>query len=438
MQTYVDPLLGPAIAAVLRAVPDELSLPFFLGEHFAGKTKAKDERTSAIDGAAATTTTRKATKQDRLFVAKSLSPLLEALMCSLLAARPENVSNFASDFCYNYKAKAPPPVVVAKSPVKSPVKSPSAAATPALPPKMTLLLLGGSGGGKTTLVQTLLGSATPGENKPTVGFNPVKLQAGSCSVTFYDVGGGPKIRGIWPNYYPDCHAVIYVLDGASDDVSFKSEVELFASSAGGHAFLAGKPLLVLVNKADVKGCRSVDEVKEAGIASESSANGVTKVEAVTLDVKRVKGGDGATPDPSIDSGLEWIMNVVARNFSDIQSRVASDLKAEAKRLEMEKAEKDRRVMAKCICKGFGVGGESVEDMLGEVDGFEFLAMEIGLATGPELEQEGRDIATLVGFQKLALMMVGGMISPVSSKKKKWTWAEVKEYIMGIRESIEGL
>ncbi len=39
---------------------------------------------------------------------------------------------------------------------------------------------------------------------PTVGFSaPIRKQVGGASVVFYDLGGGNRIRGVWPNYFPD-------------------------------------------------------------------------------------------------------------------------------------------------------------------------------------------------------------------------------------------
>lgn len=57
----------------------------------------------------------------------------------------------------------------------------------------------------------------------TVGFSRVSLTHQGCSVVIYDLGGGPKIRGIWHRYFADvskslCVEVlnevnIFILDG---------------------------------------------------------------------------------------------------------------------------------------------------------------------------------------------------------------------------------
>jgi len=41
---------------------------------------------------------------------------------------------------------------------------------------------------------------------PTVGFSAQTLNYEGYSVVIYDLGGGPQIRGIWPEYYVDVSA----------------------------------------------------------------------------------------------------------------------------------------------------------------------------------------------------------------------------------------
>ena len=41
------------------------------------------------------------------------------------------------------------------------------------------------------------------EITPTIGFANASLTFGRHHVTMYDVGGGPRIRGIWKNYYAE-------------------------------------------------------------------------------------------------------------------------------------------------------------------------------------------------------------------------------------------
>lgn len=38
---------------------------------------------------------------------------------------------------------------------------------------------------------------------PTIGFVNSNLEIGNYVVTLYDLGGGPRVRNIWKNYYPE-------------------------------------------------------------------------------------------------------------------------------------------------------------------------------------------------------------------------------------------
>ena len=143
-----------------------------------------------------------------------------------------------------------------------------------------------------------------------------------------------------------------------------------------------------------------------------------------------------TPDANIDTSLEWLFDTIASDFDNIKTRVQADIERQKAKEAALKAEKDRRVMKKSICKAFGVEGENVVDVFSEEDGYEFLSQEIGFMEASELPEEGRAIAKLVGFQKLALMMCGGMFAPISSKKKKYTWQEIKEYVDEIKSEIQ--
>ena len=131
---------------------------------------------------------------------------------------------------------------------------------PPMPPKMTILTLGLSLSGKTTFLKTLQGDPNPAP-KPTVGFIPHALQLGSSIVTFYDLGGGDTIRDIWENYYAETHGIIYILDAASDDMTFKTACDVFLTSINSPP-LKGQPCLLILNKKDLSAYRDLEEVKD--------------------------------------------------------------------------------------------------------------------------------------------------------------------------------
>lgn len=47
---------------------------------------------------------------------------------------------------------------------------------------------------------------------PTVGFSaPVKKSLEGADLLFYDLGGGARIRGVWPNFFSDVRCAVRVL-----------------------------------------------------------------------------------------------------------------------------------------------------------------------------------------------------------------------------------
>ena len=92
-------------------------------------------------------------------------------------------------------------------------------------------------------------------------------------------------------------------------------------------------------------------------------------------------------------------------------------------------------MRQCICKAYGLAGEEKTDAFDSETGELFLTHEIGLEGRVDLPPEATNVAKLVGYQKLALMMIGGMVVPIGKKKRRWTWTEVKTYVYEIRSEL---
>lgn len=78
---------------------------------------------------------------------------------------------------------------------------------------------------------------------PTVGFSaPIRKRISGLDAVFYDLGGGSRIRGVWPQYFADVHAVIYVVDSGDKPRLHEAAKELKAALL--HPMLVGKPTLV--------------------------------------------------------------------------------------------------------------------------------------------------------------------------------------------------
>ncbi|GMH67440.1 hypothetical protein TrRE_jg9970 [Triparma retinervis] len=462
LTTRVDPVMSKVITYMLIEQPKPENIISVLLKYFtelaAGVT---------LEPNSAAKQNRKTNSADRLYMAKAMSPVFTKLMNLLLALRPSNVPEYLVGACQGFvdndEFKNLGVVAVAKPPTVpetvAPAVAAEASATPAAqvtadataittttsveaapspekkkkvayPKKMVILMLGLDGAGKSTMLAAVQGDPEP-KCKPTVGFVPNTLRLENSQVQFYDLGGGDNIRDIWDSYYGDGHAIVYVIDAAADDMKFGNSIKV-AKETLGHEYISKKPTLIFCNKSESKAARTVEEVaEELGMSNDAT----TKIVSSTMHPKMTPTGE---VDGRIDEALEWLFDTVAVDFDSIKERVKKDIETQKAKEAKEKAEKDRRVMKKSICKAFGVGGEEKEDVFSEEDGFEFLAQEIGFMKAEELEEEGRVIAGMVGYQKLALMMCGGMFAPISSKKKKYTWKEIKEYVEGIKGEIEGL
>ena len=78
---------------------------------------------------------------------------------------------------------------------------------------------------------------------PTIGFSaPIHKAMGDFNVTFYDLGGGARIRGVWPQYFADVHGVVYVIDATDEARMEEATKELHAAQL--HPMIIGKPTLL--------------------------------------------------------------------------------------------------------------------------------------------------------------------------------------------------
>lgn len=81
--------------------------------------------------------------------------------------------------------------------------------------RVTVLLLGVDNAGKTTLREVLAKGKAPSEPAPSFGFASSDLRLAERDVTLLDVGGGRRIRGMWPHYYAGIAASLYVMPAAA-------------------------------------------------------------------------------------------------------------------------------------------------------------------------------------------------------------------------------
>jgi len=131
--------------------------------------------------------------------------------------------------------------------------------------EFSVIILGLDGAGKTTLLEKIktlyneIPGLPPDKIAPTVGQNMGKITLPSTILKFWDLGGQTGIRSIWPRYYDDCHAVVYVID-AEDRDRLSEGWEVFDAVLYAPQIL-DVPLLLLANKQDSPASLSVEEIR---------------------------------------------------------------------------------------------------------------------------------------------------------------------------------
>lgn len=206
----------------------------------------------------------------------------------------------------------------------------------------TVLFLGCDDAGKTSMIKALagvkLGKADP---YPTSGFDGTgKAQRDGVDLSLFDVGGGPRIRGVWRSYYADAHAVVFVVDAAAPDRF--AEASQLLKEAAEHEAIKGKPMLVVAHKQDRPQAVSGAELAEALRVHEIEGSGTTcQVGAGSL-------GEGPTIGKAseLDQAFSWLLGAVHEEYDVLSKRLAQDLAKQKEAEETRKAERKARLAAK--------------------------------------------------------------------------------------------
>lgn len=130
----------------------------------------------------------------------------------------------------------------------------------------SILILGLDNAGKTTFLETLkksysLHSKELSKITPTVGQNVAQVPMDkNCILKFWDVGGQQNLRAMWPEYYPQCHGIIFVVD--STDRSRIGECNDVLATVMMDEDVEGVPVLMLANKQDRPDAMEVQDIKQ--------------------------------------------------------------------------------------------------------------------------------------------------------------------------------
>jgi len=256
---------------------------------------------------------------------KNVHHLFELLATKVLYERPENIFSFLREQLTKIEEAE------AKANSHDPSKIRSTGEGGALV-KITLGVFGLDNAGKTAILSAMGGEVDP-NTTPTVGFSPTHFQTDKHDICIFDLGGGKNFRGIWNHYYHDCHGYIYVVDSA--DAARATESATVFTEFAENKFVQAKPILIFANKKDLPASKAPAVIESLALEKKLGVGQPFKV-VHSCAVKE---------DPAVESGVEWILSTVEKNYAQICKKVKDDtaeVQAEKKR---KLAEQQARVEA---------------------------------------------------------------------------------------------
>ncbi|KAL6238947.1 hypothetical protein BDW75DRAFT_199958 [Aspergillus navahoensis] len=125
--------------------------------------------------------------------------------------------------------------------------------------EMRILMLGLDNAGKTTIVKQIMKEDVTTVS-PTLGFIIKTIDFEGYRLNIWDVGGQKTLRSYWKNYFEKTDTLVWVVD-ATDRLRIEDCRDELAGLLLEER-LMGASLLVFLNKTDVEGCMTQDEVRE--------------------------------------------------------------------------------------------------------------------------------------------------------------------------------
>lgn len=138
-------------------------------------------------------------------------------------------------------------------------------------------------------------------------------------LTFYDVGGGEKIRPIWQNYYHDVNAAIFVLDATCSNETYETSVDIAAAELN-HSYIRQKPMLILCNKIGKSNfvVRSMERIRNDFIGIIPGGSPVQFCEIDLHDTNDVGVRD------LIETYLKRLITAILNDWDCLRERVAKE------------------------------------------------------------------------------------------------------------------
>lgn len=125
--------------------------------------------------------------------------------------------------------------------------------------ELRVLILGLDNAGKTTILFRMK-TGTVVQTQPTLGMNIETLHVNNLRLQAWDLGGQQTLRNYWRLYFAGADAVIFVID--STDTRRLQVVRQELGTMLQDPDLGRVPLLLLLNKMDMEGAMSVQQVVE--------------------------------------------------------------------------------------------------------------------------------------------------------------------------------
>ena len=481
-QTYdyflekVDPVVGKCITYLLSEQPNDIPTAMI---EFLQMEQENTPPTMKVNEPLC----GKPRRELKVFLATSIAPVIAGLVNRIAVERPDDVMGFMTvelkkyQINPNYFSEMSLPKRASSRPSTAPSghrskhnhhghnghhghkhtpgqnthehthsHAPTKAEVPAVieEKNIQLAMLGLGGAGKSSILNALQGKFDV-KVKPTVGFRPVSMMLSEeTKIRFYDLGGGKKIRDIWSQYYHDVHGVIYVIDGTTPQEEMDQCMQTFADTMN-DSFLTGKPLLVLVNKQDDPNAASPYDFQDLLRPLLKSDTVSVEFAGCSCIVPEVAEGQEREADPRIEASLMHLLNNVLSDFTKLNHRVQQDSQRKNEEEMQKRIAKERKVLKNKIASAFiplinpdYINAHNIKpdpnNLFSEEEGLDYLASEIGEEVGA-LSAVAREVASLVGYQKLALTIIGGLKSPVSKKKVPMEWQELLELVSDLRNEL---
>eukprot|EP00596_Hydrurales_sp_CCMP1899_P000560 CAMPEP_0119046772 /NCGR_PEP_ID=MMETSP1177-20130426/48903_1 /TAXON_ID=2985 /ORGANISM="Ochromonas sp, Strain CCMP1899" /LENGTH=558 /DNA_ID=CAMNT_0007020425 /DNA_START=52 /DNA_END=1725 /DNA_ORIENTATION=+ len=462
---YLGPILSKVVDAIAASQPtnvqlficDELSknVARFVCEDFpiifaTNKSSDANESANTVTNNVDISSTRNKLS-DAIDLANTIAPNIDDISADIAISKPITVPIIAGSDSSDNKENQKPSINTKKSEnvivtTTSTVQKETTLSTKAAIKNIQISILGSSGGGKTSIVNALQGRFDM-KVKPSLGFKPITMMLGeNINVKFYDLGGGLKIRGIWGEYYHDVHAVMYVFDASLKEEELKESIALFQSTIN-HPLLIGKPVLICANKQDKQDALSISQLMELLEVNKLKNNALETIEcssfsSITVNnlfdqvIDLENGVSAVIPEDSrIDSrfekGLDNFLEIIQKDFINLDKRVILDIdnkKNEGLKIRMER---ERKVLKNKIAMAFrndidpsllpeDLPTPGPDDSFTKEEGIAFISGEIG-SDVENLDEAAIEIIGLVGYQRLAMQIIGALNSPINKKKTPLSW-----------------